>query len=202
MLVGKCKKKAFTIVEAIIAISIVLAVVGVVILVMSRGATNIQKGSFNALAANQCFWIVSTIREDISHSDLGHIIFETDSDNTWQGNSKFEVIIEGGKASYSLEDKGEKKVFVRNFIVSNEHTAYKPHEIPTRKYGDEYLTEMSISKNTDANSNKVFFQINITMKDFNETTVGKREIKWSAIIYPDSPNEKDDYWVSTYDDPS
>ena len=53
-------KKAFTVVELIIAIVIVVMVMGIVLIMMTRGASNVQKGSFNALAANQAFWIISS----------------------------------------------------------------------------------------------------------------------------------------------
>ncbi len=192
-------KKAFTVVELIIAIIIVVMVMGIVLIMMTRGASNVQKGSFNALAANQAFWIISTIRDDFSHSDLAHIIFEG-SDDTWNGTSKFEVYIEGGKASYQLENNGNTKTFVRKFSRSNEHVAYEPKETPIQKFGDEYLTDMSVTKKVE--NNITSFQIIINMKNPNKTSSGKQDLIWSATIYPNLPNKKDEYWVSTIDNPS
>ena len=195
----RTNKKGFTVAELVIAIIIVVMVMGIVFIMMSRGASNVQKGSFNALAANQAFWIISTIRDDFAHSDLGHILFEA-SDNTWKGTTKFEVYIEGGKASYSLEKSGNIKTFVRKFTRSADHVAYEPKEIPTQKFGDEYLTDMTVTKKVE--NNITSFQVNIEMKNPNKTSSGKQVLNWSASIYPDLPNKKDDYWVSTIDNPS
>ena len=40
------------------------------------------------------------------------------------------------------------------------------------------------------------------MKNPNKTASGKLELQWSAAIYPNLPNKKDEFWVSTVDDPS
>ena len=191
-------RKAFTVVEIIISIMIVTMIMGVVLFMMTRGASNVQKGSFNALAANQAFWIISTIRDDFSHSDLAHIKF--DSPDTWTGNSTFEVFVEGGVASYHLEDNGKNKTFVRKFKRTPEHVAYEPKEKPRQKFGDEYLTNMTVTKKVV--NDTTMFEIFIEMKNPNKTASGKLELQWSAAIYPNLPNKKDEFWVSTVDDPS
>ncbi|MBR4329420.1 MAG: hypothetical protein IKP71_06160, partial [Candidatus Riflebacteria bacterium] len=117
------KKKALTLVEILICFAILSGILGIIIVMMSRGATNVKRGSFNALAANQAFWIVSVIRSDISRSN-GNISVELDGENTWNGDTEFKVTLEGGTASYSLEKKGDKKIFVRKFVASNAGTAF------------------------------------------------------------------------------
>ena len=117
------KKKAMTLVEILICFAILSVILGIIIVMMSRGATNVKRGSFNALAANQAFWIVSVIRSDISRS-IGSIDAELDAENTWNGDTEFKINIEGGTAYYSIEKKGDRKTFVRKFVASNAGTAF------------------------------------------------------------------------------
>ncbi len=186
------RKKAFTLIELIIAFAIVSAILGVIITMVSRGASNVQRGSFNALAANQAFWIVTMLRDDISRS-ISRIDLGSEEDKTWTGGSELKIIIDGGTAFYSIEKKGSKKNLIRKFVSSNQGTAFSLSDNVKQTFGDEYMTDMSITQNDLKNS----FDINITMKDPNKTTAGSDEYNWSASIYPPNGNSADEYWVPT-----
>ncbi len=185
------KKKAMTLVEILICFAILSVVLGIIIVMMSRGATNVKRGSFNALAANQAFWIVSVIRSDISRS-IGDIEVELDGENTWNGDTEFKVNIEGGTAYYSLEKKGNKKAFVRKFVASNSGTAFVVTDSKKQTFGDEYLSDMTIKQNDD-NS----YLISITMDDTSKSSSGIHNFTWSSSIYPPVNNGLKDFWVST-----
>ena len=83
--------------ELLIAFAIVSAILGVIITMVSRGASNVQRGSFNALAANQAFWIVTMLRDDISRS-IGRIDLGSADGKTWSGGNELKIIIDGGTA--------------------------------------------------------------------------------------------------------
>lgn len=185
------KKKALTLVEILICFAILSGILGVIIIMMSRGATNVKRGSFNALAANQAFWIVSVIRSDISRSN-GGIVAELDGENTWNGDTEFKVNIEGGTASYSIEKKGDKKNFVRKFVASNAGTAFVVSDSKRQTFGDEFLRDMTIKLNDD-NS----YLITITMDDTSKSTSGIHNFTWTSSIYPPETNGLNEYWVST-----
>ena len=185
------KKKAMTLVEILICFAILSVILGIIIVMMSRGATNVKRGSFNALAANQAFWIVSVIRSDISRS-IGSIDAELDAENTWNGDTEFKINIEGGTAYYSIEKKGDRKTFVRKFVASNAGTAFAVSDSKRQTFGDEYLTEMTVKLNED-NS----YLVSITMDDNSKTSSGIHEFKWTSSIYPPDSNGLSEYWVST-----
>lgn len=185
------KKKALTLVEILICFAILSGILGVIMVMMTRGATNVKRGSFNALAANQAFWIVSVIRSDISRSN-GGIVAELDEENTWKGDTEFKLNIEGGTASYSLEKNGDKKIFVRKFVASNAGTAFAVSDSKKQTFGDEFLREMTIKLNDD-NS----YLISITMDDTSKSTSGIHDFTWTSSIYPPETNGLNEYWVST-----
>ncbi|MBR4569771.1 MAG: hypothetical protein IKO19_03800 [Candidatus Riflebacteria bacterium] len=185
------KKKALTLVEILICFAILSGILGIIIVMMSRGATNVKRGSFNALAANQAFWIVSVIRSDISRSN-GNISVELDGENTWNGDTEFKVTLEGGTASYSLEKKGDKKIFVRKFVASNAGTAFVVSDNKKQTFGDEFLKEMTIKLNED-NS----YLISITMDDTSKSSSGIHDFTWTSSIYPPETNGLNEFWVST-----
>ncbi len=192
------KKKGFTIVELLVGIAILSVIIGIVITMMTRGASNVQKGSFTALAANQAAWICSVIRNDMARSDISNIEFEGDEGKIWSGNSTFKVAVEGGTASYSLEKRGTRnKVFVRKFVASNGGTAFKPLDNKVQTFGDEYMTDMTVTLATDSS-----YIINITMNE-----PGKREddegrdFLWTTAIYPPSPSGMEKYWAPTVEKP-
>lgn len=61
-------RKAFTIVELLVGIVIVNMIAGAALYMMTRGASNVKKGNFNAIAANQAAWIIASLKEDISRA--------------------------------------------------------------------------------------------------------------------------------------
>ena len=185
------KKKALTLVEILICFAILSGILGIIIVMMSRGATNVKRGSFNALAANQAFWIVSVIRSDISRSN-GNISVELDGENTWNGDTEFKVTLEGGTACYSLEKKGDKKIFVRKFVASNAGTAFVVSDNKKQTFGDKFLKEMTIKLNED-NS----YLISITMDDTSKSSSGIHDFTWTSSIYPPETNGLNEFWVST-----
>lgn len=190
----KNSKKAFTIVEILVCLAILSGIIGVIISMMTRGASNVQKGSFTALAANQSSWIVSVIRNDIARSDVNRISFSGDEGNIWKGESEFKVAIEGGTASYAIEKQGKNKRFVRRFTASG-NTAFEPLENKVQYFGDEYLSDMTVTLATDSS-----YLINICMDEKAGDSSQKdddRKFTWQATIYPPAPNGMGRYWKST-----
>ena len=185
------KKKAMTLVEILICFAILSVVLGIIIIMMSRGATNVKRGSFNALAANQAFWIVSVIRSDISRS-IGDIEAELDGENTWNGDTEFKVNVEGGNDYYSLEKNGNKMTCVRKFVSSSSRTAFVVSDSKKQTIGDEYVSDMTIKLNDD-NS----YLISITMDDTSKSSSGIHNFTWTSSIYPPVNNGLNEYWVST-----
>lgn len=187
------KKQGITLVEILICMGILALIIGIIITTMSRGASNVQKGSFNALAANQAFWIVSVLRSDISKA-INDVTFSS-SDEGWNGDSEIEVLIEGGKASYSIEQVGNFKKFVRKFTSSGGKSDLKISDDRIQSFGDQYMTKMTV---TDKNENGIkYFYVEITMEDPHKSTPGNHEILWTASIYPPLADSINEYWVPT-----
>ena len=187
------KSRGFTLVEILMGFAILFVIIGIIITMMTRGASNVKKGSFNALAANQAFWIVSVMRSDIARS-IGEINLELDEDNVWNGDKDFKVNMEGGTATYSIEKKGNMKQFVRTFKPSNTGTAFSVSDSKRQSFGDEYLSDMTVKLSED-NS----YIIEITMKD-SKSGGESRIFTWNAAIYPPQVSGLDEYWVGTLDD--
>lgn len=173
--------------------AILSGIIGIVITIMNRGASNVQKGSFNVLAANQAFWIVSVIRSDIARS-IDKINFNGDG-GVWKGGSTFEVDIEGGKASYSIEKHGDNIKFVRKFTPSGTNSEFLISDSKTQKFGDEYMTDLSITEKKE--EGVVSYYLEITMKEPNKSLEGNNEFVWTSYIYAPVRNEIEKYWVST-----
>ena len=186
------RKNAFTLMELLIAFAIVSAIFGVIITMVSRGASNVSRGSFNALSANQACWIVTMLRDDISRS-IGQIDLSSYEDKTWTGESELKIVIDGGTASYSIVKRGSKKILVREFVSSNQGTAFSLSDNIKQSFGDEYMTDMSIKQNDEYNC----LDVNITMKDPNKPAGGAEEYNWSSSIYMPYYNGSDEYWVPT-----
>lgn len=186
----RSKRKAFTLIEMLVCMAILSFIIGIAITMMTRGASNVQKGSFNALAANQAFWIISTIRQDVARSELKNISFPASGDGVWKGDTEFKVVIEGGTASYSIERRGANKLFVRKFLASSSRTAFSVADNKTQTFGDEYMTDMSVKLENDA------FTIDIEM-DENVGQENSRKFNWSGKIYIPHSGNIGQYWVPT-----
>lgn len=168
-------KRAFTFVEMLISIGIVTLIAGGVIVAMTRGASNVHRGSFNALAANQASWIVAVMRNDIARSDLSRISFTPDSGVAWKGTSDFKVTIDSSKqVTYTVENRGTGKVFARA-------------ESGGRKQfmASEYLSEISVELKDGC------FAIDMLLKDPGKQAV---DFKWSARIYVPAQKGIDQFW--------
>ena len=193
----------FTIVEMLIGLAILSVVIGISIVMMTRGAANVQRGSFNALAANQSFWIVTTMRNDISRS-VGKIELGND-DNIWIGEGDFKFNIEGGEVKYTIETKGNRKTFVRTFSPNNDNTAIPVEDQKVRKFGDEYLNNVEVKKEERKEDGKedgkkdISYVVTITMKEPKDNTDNVKTFISTATIYltQDQNNSIDDFWVPT-----
>lgn len=183
-------KKAFTIIELLVCLAILSSFIAVVVTMMTRGASNVQRGSFNALAANQAFWIVSVMRNDITRA-VEDIIFEPSDNNEWKGNTDFKVHIEGGMVNYVVEKRGDRKKFIRKFTPISGDTAFSVPDSRVQSFGDEYMTDMTVTL-TEDNS----YMISIEMTDTKSSSKEKK-IVWKASIYPPLPNGINNYWAPT-----
>ncbi len=186
-------RKALTLIEILVCLAILSGIIGVILTTMSRGASNVQKGSFNALAANQAFWIVSVIRNDV-----GKAIEKIDFGNpegVWKGENPLEVTIEGGKASYTIEKKGNNIKFLRKFTPTNTNRDFKISDEKLQKFGDEYMTDLTLTEKKD--NGVTSYYLEITMEDSKPSTPGKKDMVWTASIYPPVTNNIDQYWVPT-----
>ncbi len=168
-------KRAFTVAELLISLGIVALIAGGVIIAMSRGASNVHRGSFNALAANQASWIVSIMRSDIARADSAKIVFKTDDGEEWSGKGEFRVVLlDKSHVSYAVENRGSGQVFVRA-------------ESGGRKqfFASEYLDRISVKKVSDC------FEISMLLKDPAEKA---NDFTWSARIFPPVPAGTDRFW--------
>lgn len=169
------KKRAFTMAELLISLGIVTLIAGGVIIAMSRGAANVHRGSFNALAANQAAWIIAIMRNDMARADSSKIVFKTDADEKWAGKSEFKVLLPDKKhVVYSVESRGSGKAFVRS-------------ESGGRKqfFASEYLNNISIKKVEDC------FEISMLLKD---PAKQANDFLWEARIFPPLPAGIDRFW--------
>ncbi len=161
--------------EMMVAMGIVVVIAGGVIIAMSRGASNVHRGSFHAVSANQAAWIVSSMRNDIARSDVDRIIFVPDSDKIWRGTTEFKVKTHGGRfADYSVEDLSTGKVFVRTGS-----DGYK------QRFAAEYLADATIEF-VDGS-----MLVNMLFKDPASQAV---DYEWSARIYPPAFAGPDRFW--------
>ncbi|HNX74546.1 MAG TPA: prepilin-type N-terminal cleavage/methylation domain-containing protein [Candidatus Rifleibacterium sp.] len=169
------KNRAFTFIELLISLGIVTLIAGGVIVAMSRGASNVHRGSFNAQAANQAAWIVTMMRNDIARSDTSKIVFKPESGDTWKGKTEFKIGLPDKKhVLYSVETRGDGKAFARTSSDGRKQFL-----------ASEYIADLSIKRHNDG------FDINMLLKD-----PGKKanDFTWSARIYPPVPAGVDRYW--------
>ena len=168
-------KRAFTFAEMLIAMGIVVVIAGGVIIAMTRGASNVHRGSFNAVAANQAAWIVSLMRSDIARSDENRIVFIPETGKIWKGTTEFKVTTHGGHfVNYTVETLETGKVFIR--------TGSDGHK---QRLAAEYLTDLSVEL-TDGS-----MLVNMLFKDPAAQAV---DYEWSARIYPPTFAGPDRFW--------
>lgn len=168
-------KRAFTFVEMLISVGIVTLIAGGVIITMSRGASNVHRGSFNALAANQASWIVAIMRSDLARSDASRVKFLPDSGNAWTGSNEFSLMTDTGKkVSYSIEQRGSGKVFSRT-----EEGGRK------QNIAAEYLSEFSVELENGC------FKIDMVLSDPGKKAV---DFNWNAKIYLPVHRGPDNFW--------
>lgn len=168
--------RAFTFVELLIALGIVVLIAGGVIIAMSRGASNVHRGSFSATASNQAAWIVTIMRRDIARSNIDKIIFQPDSGDKWTGTGRFVVETNAGnKIDYSIKESGDGKVFQRLNRADSRKI----------RLGSGFLDKMEVAQKED------FFAIDLLLAD----PAGKAvDFKWNARIYPPEPAGVDKFW--------
>lgn len=168
-------KRAFTLAELLISIGIFTLIAGGVIIAMSRGASNVHRGSFNATASNQAAWIVTILRRDIARSDASKIKFKPDSGLKWTGSGEFSLLLNNGeKVEYSIEKRGGGQAFCRT------ESAGKKIFLAT-----EFLADFSIEQVGKC------FEIDMVLKDPSKRAM---EFLWSGRIFPPVPVGMDRFW--------
>ncbi|MGM0598565.1 MAG: hypothetical protein ACQETH_01995 [Candidatus Rifleibacteriota bacterium] len=169
-------RRAFTFVELLISMGIVVLIAGGVIIAMSRGASNVHRGSFSATASNQAAWIVTIMRRDIARSNVDKIIFQPDSGDKWTGTGRFVVETnDGTRIDYSIKESGDARIFQRLNRANSRKI----------RLGSGFLNKMEIQQKED------FFAINLLLID----PMGKAvDFKWNARIFPPVPAGVDKFW--------
>lgn len=169
------RKSGFTLTELVISIGIFAVIGAGVIIAMSRGASNVHMGSFNATASNQAAWIVTLMRRDIARSNVDKIQFKADTGKKWHGSGEFQVLTSGGeKIKYSVEKRGSGKAFSRTEAGSKKTFL-----------AAEYLDEMTVEQVGN------YFAIEMLLKDPGKKA---KDFVWSARIFIPSPTGPDRFW--------
>ena len=175
------KKSAFTLIEILVCIAICTMVGTVGITFMSRGASNVARGSFNTIAANQAAYIIFTIRNDISRSNTDNITFNADSNNSWSGDGEFKIVYTSDKtqkATYSIGSPNNLNTFVR--LDSNGRK---------QSLGAEYISDLKISQVTE--NNLVGYKIEIKMLESDESNF---PVIWNSTVYPPQSSPAGNFW--------
>lgn len=181
-------KSGFTVIELLVGLVIISSIMGLALVMMTMGSKNVQKGSFNALASNQAYWISTLIREDIARADKENIKFPSADSNIWDGVGNFEIqLTENEKVSYNLKSKGKNYSFVRKVSKGSSRAQ--------QVFGDEYLTGIKIEKKDDNGS--VYYMIDITMTNSSKSVGTNNQITWKTNVYTKPDEIMAKYWVST-----
>jgi len=168
-------KRAFTFVELLISMGIVTLIAGSVLIAMTRGASNVHRGSFNALASNQASWIIALMRSDLARSDVSRVKFIPDAGNEWKGGGEFTVLTDSGrKVSYSIETRGSGKVFSRS-----EDSGRK------QNMAAEFLSDFSVKLENGC------FYIEMMLSDPSRKAM---DFNWNARIYLPSRRGAENFW--------
>ena len=168
---------AFTLTEILVTMGIAAIVLAGVILAMSRGASNVQKGSFSVHAGNQIAWIAMWLRRDLSQCRLDTMKMGT-GNKKWDGTSgKLEFFLlpaKRGKATYELVTHGKGKALIR--------TAQGKVTVLAR----EILHKLEIHRLNEAD-----FRVLVELKD---PAKRAKDITWEGNIYSPGPDIMAQFW--------
>jgi hypothetical protein len=143
---------------------------------MSRGASNVHRGSFNATASNQASWIIMLIRRDVARSAIDRVKFKPDNGTKWTGSGgEFSITVSGvGKVVYSVEKRGGGKAFCRTEPGGSKIFL-----------ATEFLSEVTIELINNC------FNVSMLLKDPSNKA---KDFKWNARIYAPVPAGIDRFW--------
>lgn len=173
-------KKAFTLVEILICVALFSLLGTVGMFFMSRGASNVARGSFNTIASNQAAFIISLIRSDVARSNLDNIEFGSSSDTWGEGDGEFKVTFASDSnkvCTYSIGSSVNPNAFVR---LSSKGR---------KQVFNDFITEFTITRVEE--NQKVGFKVEIKMKESDKSNF---PIEWNSTIYPPQGSPLDDYW--------
>lgn len=161
----------FTLAELVISIAIIAIIATSVIVMMTRGASNVQRGSYVAQASSQAAWLVSTIRHDMTNSRFDRISCSP----KWTGNTPLKIKLNDGKSvSYTVVKSGIANALLRQVSGGRK----------------QFFAKESIDS-IEGTFNKGIFSLSLTLTDPSKKA---KDLQWSAIITPPQLSETDKYW--------
>lgn len=173
------RKKGLTLIEILIVVAIFSLLGTAGMIMMTRGASNVARGSFNTIASNQAAFIISLIRNDISRSNENNIKF-TGSSDKWEGSGEFKVHTNSDVKqffTYTLGSSTNDKAFVRLTPQGR------------KQVFSEFISEFSITKIKE--NNQIGYKVEIKMLESEKSNF---PIEWSSTIYPPQGSPLDNYW--------
>eukprot|EP01156_Anaeramoeba_ignava_P015055 Anaeramoba_ignava/a611396_6.p1 GENE.a611396_6~~a611396_6.p1 ORF type:complete len:185 (-),score=12.36 a611396_6:404-958(-) len=169
------KRRAFTLAELLISFGIIAIISGGVILAMTRGSSNVHRGSFIAQASNQAGWIVAVMRKDIARSTVGKLQLDLDKKNKWAGKTPIKIILRSGTViKYSIVKRGSGKALLREEVGKG-----KQYLAP------EYLADFNLALGNKA------VNLEMVLKDPSKKA---KDYHWDAAIYFPEPSPTEKFW--------
>lgn len=163
--------KGFTLAELVISVAIIAIIATSVIVMMTRGASNVQKGSHIAQASSQAAWLVSTVRRDMTNSRFDRI----SCDSKWTGTTPLKIKLnDGHNVSYTVVKSGSGKALLR-------------HVAGGRK---QYFAKESFDS-IEGVFKKGIFHLSITLSDPSKKA---NNLVRSSLIVPPQLSGADEYW--------
>lgn len=163
--------RGFTLAELVISIAIIAIIATSVVVMMSRGASNVQKGSHIAQASSQAAWLVSTIRHDMANSRFDRI----SCNSKWNGSSPLKIKLnDGHSVSYTLVKSGAGKALLRKVAGGR-----------TQFFAKETLDSI------EGVFNKGIFSLSLTLSDPSKKA---KNLIWHSLIMPPRLSGPDEYW--------
>lgn len=157
-------KLGFTLIEILIAIAILSMIGTAAIVMLSRGTSNVARGSFNTMAANQAALIAYYIRSDLS-----------DNFKIELSDSVYTI----GSSTYTL------KTLPNSFGDTPRYSlTRKDMNNRTIKLGSDYITWFNFVKKTD------YYEFAVWMKERDDST---HIASWSAVFYPKKASQESDF---------